>query len=317
MRTSAIHRLTLIARMLFFIRESRISNNVMNLKPQDVLFLLKLVATGKQSWSFNQLAYELGMSASEVHAAAQRSLAASLATREGDTIRPDIRNLEEFLLHGVQYVFVPDRGEINQGMPTAHVAEPLTPYFTEDKETSPVWPDPEGEMRGESFSPLYRSAPKAAKNDPALYQLLALVDVIRGGKAREREIAKKELKKRLSAAAKSTGNKPISKKDRLVIGETLVVSRAALKKLAQHHHIQRLALFGSAARGRLEPGSDIDLLVEFEKGNVPSLGGMVKINDDLATLFGGRKVDVATPAILNNPYRKQAIERDMEELYAA
>ena len=53
-------------------------------------------------------------------------------------------------------------------------------------EFPPVWPDPEGEERGESFSLLYKSAPVAAKNDPALYQLLALADVIRGGPGRER-----------------------------------------------------------------------------------------------------------------------------------
>jgi hypothetical protein len=52
-------------------------------------------------------------------------------------------------------------------------------------------------VRGESFSPLYKSAPSAAKKDSKLYQLLALVDAIRGGRARERDIAKKELKKRL------------------------------------------------------------------------------------------------------------------------
>ncbi len=59
-------------------------------------------------------------------------------------------------------------------------------------------PDPKGEVRGESFSPLYKSAPKAAKKDPKLYELLVLVDAIRGGRARERGFAMKELKKRLN-----------------------------------------------------------------------------------------------------------------------
>lgn len=166
----------------------------MNLKPQDVLFLLKLVARGKIPWSYNGLAVELGMSPSEVHAAAQRAVAARLAIKEADNIWPNIRNLGEFLEHGIQYVFVPDRGELNRGMPTAYASAPLNRYFGSDEELPPVWPDPEGEVRGESFSPLYRSVPKAAKNDPALYQLLALVDAIRGGRAREREIAKKELR---------------------------------------------------------------------------------------------------------------------------
>ena len=62
---------------------------------------------------------------------------------------------------------------------------------------SPIWPYTEGQVRGESFSPLYKSAPLAAKNDPALYELLVLIDAIRGGRARERDIAKKELTKRL------------------------------------------------------------------------------------------------------------------------
>jgi len=102
-----------------------------------------------------------------------------------------------------------------------------------------------------------------------------------------------------------------------VIGNTLVISRAALHELAQRYHIRRLVLFGSAVRGELKPDSDIDLLVEFEHGKEPSLGGMVEIHEAFSGLFGGRKVDVATPSILNNPYRKRAIEKEMEELYAA
>jgi hypothetical protein len=168
----------------------------MNLKPQDILFLLKLVALGKKPWSFNKIAVELAMSPSEVHAAAKRALAARLALKQGENIWPNIRNLEEFLFHGIQYVFVPERGGLDRGMATAYASAPLDALFVEDNEPPPVWPDPEGKVRGESFSPIYKSAPVAAKNDPELYQLLTLVDAIRGGRAREREIAKKELKKR-------------------------------------------------------------------------------------------------------------------------
>jgi len=76
-------------------------------------------------------------------------------------------------------------------------------------------------------------------------------------------------------------------------------------------------LSGSAARGEITPDSYIDLLVEFEGGKSPSLGGMVKISDAFSKLFNGRKVDIATPSILNNPYRRREIEKDMELLYAA
>jgi hypothetical protein len=184
---------------------SRIANRecVMTLKPQDVLFLLKLVALDGKPWSFNKLSVELGMSPSEVHAAAKRAIAARLAVRKNERISPNIRSLEDFLLHGIQYVFVAERGEQNRGMPTAYAATPLDAYFDAADEPPPVWPDPAGEVRGESFSPLYKSAPTAARNDPELYELLALLDAIRGGRARERDIARKELKKRLERYGKS------------------------------------------------------------------------------------------------------------------
>lgn len=169
----------------------------MVLKPQDILFLLKLVSLGRQTWSFNGLAVELNMSPAEVHAASKRGVAANLAVKRGDDIHPNIRNFLEFLLHGIQYVFVPERGPLVRGMPTSHAAEPLSSYFIEDTEPPPVWPDPEGTARGESFSPLYPSVPQAARKDQKLYELLVLVDAIRGGRARERQLAKRELTERL------------------------------------------------------------------------------------------------------------------------
>ncbi len=100
-----------------------------------------------------------------------------------------------------------------------------------------------------------------------------------------------------------------------MVGQTIAVSRAALRALAERYHIRRLVLFGSAARGELRPDSDIDLLVEFEHGKAPSLGGMMEIQDAFTRLFDGRKVGLATPSILTNPYRRREIEKDMQELY--
>ena len=171
----------------------------MILKPQDVLFLLKLVAIGHDDWSYNRLAVELGMSPSEVHAAARRALAAQLAVRLGERPEPQRRNLLEFLLHGIRYVFVPERGEPTRGMPTLHAAPPVSEWLVSADELPPVWPDPEGELRGIAFSALYKSAPHAARQDERLYELLVLVDAIRGGQARERKLAGEALKKRLMA----------------------------------------------------------------------------------------------------------------------
>jgi len=170
----------------------------MSIKPQDILFLLKLIAIGKRDWSFNALALELGMSPSQVHAAAKRAVGVNLAIKEDGHIVPNIRNLEEFLFHGLQYVFVPEKGALTRGMPTAYAAAPMKGQFVANNDPVPVWPDPEGEVRGEAFSPLFRSAPVAAKQDQKLYDLLALVDSVRAGRVRERDFAKKELSKRFA-----------------------------------------------------------------------------------------------------------------------
>jgi len=175
----------------------------MVLKPQDILVLLKLIAVGKKNWSYNILSVSLGMSPSEVHAAVRRSLAAGLAVRHKDSIIPNIRNLEEFLIHGLKYVFVPDRGELSRGIPTRYAANPLKGKYVDTDEPPPVWPDPAGTVRGMAFAPLYKSAPKAAYEDHVLYELLVLIDALRGGRAREREAATAEIKNRLKTYEKS------------------------------------------------------------------------------------------------------------------
>lgn len=96
----------------------------------------------------------------------------------------------------------------------------------------------------------------------------------------------------------------------------LKVNDRDLAALCRRHHLKRLSLFGSAARADFGDDSDVDLLVEFEPGRTPSLGGLVSLQDELSALFG-RKVDVATTSILRNPYRERAIKRDLETLYAA
>ena len=168
----------------------------MILKPQDVVVLLKLVAVGKAHWSFSTLSAELFMSPSEVHAGIHRAKAAGLAVKIADRLTPVIRNLEEFVIHGLRYVYVPDRGEFTRGIPTLHAGPPLSKMFVPSNDPPPVWPDAEGDIRGQSFSPLYKSVTKAARRDHQFYELLVLVDAIRGGRARERETATKEISKR-------------------------------------------------------------------------------------------------------------------------
>ena len=169
----------------------------MNLKPQDIYILLKLVALGESQWSYASVAGELFMSASEIHAGIKRAVAARLMHSQGG--QPLKKSLEEFLIHGVKYAFPPDHGGLTRGVATGYAVPPLKDIIAQPNEPPPVWPDPEGDTRGYEFSPLYKTVPKAALKDNRLYELLAIVDAIRDGRAREREIAIKELKARLGS----------------------------------------------------------------------------------------------------------------------
>ena len=169
----------------------------MILKPQDILVLLKLVSMGRVEWSYNQLAIVLAMSPAEVHAAIKRALAARLAIHGDENILVNIGNLKEFLIHGLKYVFVPDYGEMSRGIPTGYAAPPFNKKIAGGEEPPPVWPDAEGGVRGMSFSPLYKSVPKAVRKDHRLYELLVIVDVLRSGKAREQKMAINALEKKL------------------------------------------------------------------------------------------------------------------------
>jgi len=173
------------------------------LKPQDIVVLLKLVAAPESPWSYPRLALDLEISPSEIHAAVKRAEAAGLATKAPFGPQPIRQALEEFLIHGVKYVFTPKRGGPVRGMPTAWAAPPLKDQFAPSDELPPVWPHAEGTVRGLEFSPLYKSAPNAARKDEKLYELLALVDAMRGGRAREKDLAAKELRARLGSAGKS------------------------------------------------------------------------------------------------------------------
>jgi hypothetical protein len=113
------------------------------------------------------------------------------------TDKPNISALEEFLLHGLKYAFPAEHGGVTRGVPTSYAAEPLGSEISPSNELPPVWPWPAGDTRGVGFEPLYKSAPLAALRDPVLYEFLALADALRDGRARERNLAERELVKRL------------------------------------------------------------------------------------------------------------------------
>ncbi len=58
----------------------------------------------------------------------------------------------------------------------------------------------------------------------------------------------------------------------------LPISERALAAFCRARGIRRLAMFGSVLKGTARPGSDIDLLVEFESGRTPGLLGLADMN---------------------------------------
>ncbi len=79
--------------------------------------------------------------------------------------------------------------------------------------------------------------------------------------------------------------------------------------------VRRLQMFGSSATGAETVDSDVDLLVEFVPGEAPGAFALVDLQDALSDLFGGRSVDLAFRSILNNPYRRRAIEPQLRPLF--
>lgn len=165
------------------------------LLPQDVVVLAKLVSYRGTRPPIAHLAVDLSLSPSQIHLALKRLERSRLIDSQSG--RPLRRAVEEFLLHGVKYVFPARRGEATRGIATAYAAPPLNRHIVESSDLPPVWPDPEGDVRGVGFEPLSRAVPKAVRKDPVLYEILALIDALRDGRARERQIAERELSSRL------------------------------------------------------------------------------------------------------------------------
>ena len=174
------------------------SNPQVVLRPQDLVVLLRLALVRGSTPSYATLATDLGMTASEVHGAVERGVAARLAHKGSDGKAVVIfAALRLFVQHGARYSFPVTRGSLTRGMPTGYAAPPLSASISPSSDPMPVWPYMDGKVRGIALHPLYPSVPDAAARNPALYELLALFDAIRGGNARERKLAIDMLEKRL------------------------------------------------------------------------------------------------------------------------
>jgi hypothetical protein len=156
-----------------------------SLKPFDILVVLGAhLWSDEAPWSYERLGAAVGVSASQAHGALRRLSDAGLYRERDRSLR--VHAFTGFAAHGLPYVFPARPGAAAQGTPTAHAAPPLSEHLVGG--TPYVWPTGQG-VEGFAIKPLHPSVPDAAARDPKLYASLALVDALRGGRVRERQLA--------------------------------------------------------------------------------------------------------------------------------
>jgi predicted nucleotidyltransferase len=93
------------------------------------------------------------------------------------------------------------------------------------------------------------------------------------------------------------------------------ISLQTIEAFCRKHHIRRLSLFGSAARGNFGPESDIDVLVEFQADARVGFLQLSRMQRELTEIFH-RPVDLVPRAGLKPAIREQILKEEVI-LYAA
>ncbi len=166
------------------------------LKPQDVALLAKTCSRTDKNWRQMDLAEEMGLSQGEVAKALARLSRSGLIHGK----QPNRAAALEFFIHAIKYVFPVELGPLSMGVPTAISAPAHVKMVVQVKDEVYVWPSVNGNKRGQSIVPLYPNLPEAALRDPKFYGLMAAIEILRVGRARERSLAEKYLKKNLESA---------------------------------------------------------------------------------------------------------------------
>jgi len=159
------------------------------LKPQDVFVACQLAIWEGEKWTYVQLAERLHLSPSGVFEALGRCRAAKLVASTNQGAQVVGQRLFDYLIHGVPTSFYPRKLEVVRGIATATFSPLFRARFTKDGDIPIVWPYAKGKDMGEGLIPLYPTIPIACSQNQPLYNIMAAVDILRVGRAREREAA--------------------------------------------------------------------------------------------------------------------------------
>lgn len=154
------------------------------LKAQDIVVAFHLLQG--EGLSQSEIGEKVGLSQPEISNALRRLKASRLLMSDSRTVI--VPHLIELCVHGVKFFFPPELGSRRSGMPTVTLAFPLKGMVMGD-ELDLVWPMGRGTARANSLQPIHDCVVHAAERDARVYELLVLLDGIRTGKARVREIS--------------------------------------------------------------------------------------------------------------------------------
>ncbi|MDD5309198.1 MAG: hypothetical protein PHU25_17940 [Deltaproteobacteria bacterium] len=159
------------------------------LKGIDNLVLVSLVVWAKRIGTQSALAEDLRVSPAGLTRSLGRLDCARLVQRRDLSV---VRaSAKEYLVHGLRYVFPARVGTLVRGVPTAHSAPPLSEEIRASQEY--VWPADFGNMSGLEIAPLHENVPALCLAHPELHPFFAVLDALRVGRTRDRELARRHL----------------------------------------------------------------------------------------------------------------------------
>jgi hypothetical protein len=162
------------------------------LSPTDIYVLAGVLAGPGGKATLRELALDLHVDHTLVHRSLKRAEEAGLYNKDSKQVNR--ANFEELMIHAARFIAPAPLGQITRGVPAAWAAEPISRRVRQGgEEPPPVWPDVDGNVRGQAMKPLHPAALRGSQDSPALADLLSMIDSLRAGDARVRQVAAEEL----------------------------------------------------------------------------------------------------------------------------
>jgi hypothetical protein len=160
-------------------------------KPSDIYVLSGLLVS-EGEWTYRSLAERFHVPHPVVQRALSRAQVADLYSAKRREVH--LPHFEEFAAHALRFVAPVELGAVVPGIPAAWAAEPMASAIrSSGDDPPPVWPNAAGKVRGQMIEPLHPSAPEAVEGWPQLGEILAILDSLRAGDPRVREVAEEFL----------------------------------------------------------------------------------------------------------------------------